>query len=415
LNSNESLLENNLENTNYEEVYGVNSFRLIDQSSIQSIDDINESIKGFQLRDDLYENDFVEIVVINNETKIQFASSFLNPIVHCAVMISNDFYIEHTLSHKQIYKFMLVHLINTKDNKSMIKVHFAKSLEESNDVLKFLLTKEEDKIQKTEVNTSEWIEIFDFLKCFNILIHRSIGLKSNHIFGVEETNIDELRRKSLNFISDIKFIDKFAAIYGIKIPENYRSKLLHSYIQINPDLFQFSADEFFRAIVASPRRINSPVASVSSLNDIQFTQDLSNELNELSNSVDSNHEKTNQVKFNKNFFVPLDSIEEILPMKLSNEIFSGNIDENLTRWTGLVKNVSEFLDEFNSKFNENTNLDEIKTLVSTLSPQENISNNIASDRVNYDELNGEYVDETIFRLMELAIDLSALVEKKNDI
>lgn len=397
-----------MENTNYEEVYGVNSFRLIDQSSIQSIDDINESIKGFQLRDDLYENDFVEIVVINNETKIQFVSSFLNPIVHCAVMISNDFYIEHNLSDKQIYNFMLVHLINTKDNKSMIKVHFAKSLEEGNNALKLLLTKEEDKIQKIEINTSQWIEIFDFLKYFNILIHRSIGVKSNHIFGVDESNLDELRKKSLNFISDIKFIDKFAAIYGIKIPENYRSNLLNSYIHINPDLFQFNADEFFRAIVASPRRINSPLASLSSLNDIQFTKDLSNELNELSNSLNfENHEKTKQVKFDKNTFVPIDSIEEILPMELSNEIFSGNIDENLHRWTGLVKNVSEFLDEFNSKFNENTNLDEIKTFTSTLSPLDNISNNIASNRINC----GEYVDETIFRLMELAIDLSALVEK----
>ena len=138
---------------------------------------------------------------------------------------------------------------------------------------------------------------------------------------------------------------------------------------------------------------------------------MSNELNELSNSVNFNHEKTKQVKFNENTFVPVDSIEEIFPMELSNEIFSGNIDEKLTRWTGLVKNVSEFLDEFNSKFNENTNLDETKTLVSTLSPLENISNNIANNRINCDE----YVDETIFRLMELAIDLNALVEKKNNI
>jgi len=115
----------------FNEFFGVNSFRILDETFIRLIDNDDLYKEGFQLKDESLENNLVEVVVKKEKTEVKFVASNSYPIFHCGVVVKNQF-----IMNGKIYEYMLVHLVGRMNNidvdKSMIKCHFTKTFKQRN-------------------------------------------------------------------------------------------------------------------------------------------------------------------------------------------------------------------------------------------------------------------------------------------
>jgi hypothetical protein len=154
----------------FNEFFGVNSFRILDETFIRLIDNDDLYKEGFQLKDESLENNLVEVVVKKEKTEVKFVASNSYPIFHCGVVVKNQF-----IMNGKIYEYMLVHLVGRMNNidvdKSMIKCHFTKTFKQCQNALIISTPNiRPDKISETLIHKSDWIEISSFATSFSKLI-----------------------------------------------------------------------------------------------------------------------------------------------------------------------------------------------------------------------------------------------------
>lgn len=234
----------------FNEFFGVNSFRILDETFIRLIDNDDLYKEGFQLKDESLENNLVEVIVKKEKTEVKFVASNSYPICHCGIVVKNQFII-----NGKIYEYMLVHLVGRMNNidmdKSMIKCHFTKTFKQCQNALIISTPNiRPDKISKTLIQKSDWIEISSFTTSFSMLIRSSIGNDFEYFYGVE-SNTKEINKKFFKATNDLKFIEKFANYYGIDVPTQFREKIANFYIELNPalEIFRKNLHDFYRAMV----------------------------------------------------------------------------------------------------------------------------------------------------------------------